>query len=356
MLRFIPALVFAFTWLAALAQAGQRHAVGTEATLLERAQNKPNDFEVNHLLGEFYIHKRNLEKGILYLRQAWKIDPSNYTNGYDLAVAYRESGHPNESHSVINDLLQRGDNAELHNLLGDLEESERHVDEAARQYETAARMDPSEKNLFDLGSHLLSHQSFQPALKVFEFATRRYPGSARLFVGLGIADYSVGQYNEAVQALCRGLDLDPADTKALDFLGRMHDVSAELADNINTHLAHFVALYPQNAQANYYYAVSLRNRQTPDAPSQATNEQAKALLKKSIALKPTFAEAHYELGLLYEDESRVPSAIAEYQAALKCNPRLEKAHFHLGRLYQKQGESELAQQEFQQSQALKANR
>jgi len=257
-----------------------------------------------------------------------------------------------KSRQVIIGLLKVKDRAELHNLLGDVEEADGHFLEAAREYETAARMDPSEKQLFDLGSDLLRHQEFQPALQVFEFGTGRYPQSPGLRVGLGIAQYSLNQYNEAVESLCQAVDLDPKDTRALDFLGKMHDISPQYADEVTKRLARFVRIYPDNAAANYYYALSIRKRVTPDGSPPAVPDP-ETLLLKAVKLNPGFADAHYELGLLYEDRRRDSAAIREYETAIKLRPGLSKAHYHLGRLYQKNGRPALAQKEFRAFEDLK---
>ncbi|PYT30988.1 MAG: hypothetical protein DMG57_06525 [Acidobacteria bacterium] len=172
-----------------------------------------------------YEGTRIIPANRLDAKAARQIDLSNYENAYDLALAYLQTGAIAKSREVISALLDRKDRAELHNLSGDVEEAEGHVQDAVKQYEIAARMDPTEKNLFDLGSHLLLHRGFEPALKVFAFATPRDPQSAKLRVGLGIAHYSLGQYDDAVETLCQAVDLDPKDTKALDFLGKMYDVS-----------------------------------------------------------------------------------------------------------------------------------
>ena len=230
----------------------------TEDSLREQVRSSPASFQPQHALGEFYIQQHNLPAAIACLEAARQIDPSNYENAYDLALAYLQTGNTARSRELITALLARKDRAELHNLLGDVEEAEGHVQDAAKQYETAARMDPTEKNLFDLGSHLLLHRGFEPALKVFSFAAPRFPQSARLRVGLGIAHYSLGQYDDAVETLCQAVDLDPKDTKALDFLGKMYDVSPQFADEVTKRLARFVQLYPENAAANYYYGLSLR--------------------------------------------------------------------------------------------------
>jgi tetratricopeptide (TPR) repeat protein len=280
------------------------------------------------------------------LEQAWKNDPTNYATGYNLALAYLESGASEKSRTVIEALLKRADRAELHNLMGDVEEQEAHINEAAKQYETAARLDPSERNLFDLGSDLLKHRGFVPALKVFEFGAGRYPSSARLRVGLGIAHYSLGQYDRAVQALCEAVDLDPKDVKALDFLGKMYDISPQYAGEVTKRLEHFAKVYPGNSAANYYYALSLRD---------AKKDGAEKYLVKALEVKPDFAAAHYELGVLYEEEMRDSEAIHQYELAIHYAPDLLKAHYHLARLYQKAGHEALSQKEFQAVKALKGD-
>jgi tetratricopeptide (TPR) repeat protein len=283
---------------------------------------------------------------IASLEQAWKDDPANYAKGYNLALAYLESGASEKSRSVIEALLKRADKGELHNLLGEVEEREGHVNAAAKQYEIAARLDPSEQNLFDLGSDLLKHRGFAPALKVFEFGSGRYPNSARLRVGLGVAYYSLGQYDHAVQALCEAVDLDPKDVKALDFLGKMYNISPQYAGEVAKRLKHFAQTYPDNSAANYYYALSLRD---------AKRDGVEKYLIKASELKPAFAAAHYELGVLYEEESRDSEATHQFELAVRYAPDLRKAHYHLARMYQKAGQEALSQKEFQAVKALKGD-
>jgi tetratricopeptide (TPR) repeat protein len=325
---------------------------GAENPILENARLHPGDFEANYAAGEYLIGTKDLPDAIPYLEKAWKINPANYTNGYDLALTYLETGAPQKSRAVIQDLIERQNRAELHNLLADVEEAEGRVNEAAREYETAARMDPSEKNVFDLGSDLLKHNAFSPALKVFEFGAGRYKASARIRVGLGIAYYSVGRYDEAVQTLCKAVDLDPKDTKALDFLGKMYDVSPRYADEVTKRLARFAAIYPDNSAANYYYALSLRKR-VSSTDAHSTDKEVEAHLIKAVQLKPNFAAGHFELGLLYEDQKRDSDAIRQYELAIKYEPNLVKAHYHLARLYRKSGQNMLAQRESDTVKSLK---
>jgi len=346
-------LLFSGAWFMLLAGVSPAQVARTESILREELRLQPASFETNRALGEFYVEQHNLKAAIPYLEKARQIDPAHYDNAYDLALSYLQTGMTAQSREVITALVAQKDRSELHNLLGDVEESEGHVDAAARQYETAARMDPTEKNLFDLGSDLLRHRGFEPALKVFVFATGRYPQSARLRVGLGIAHYSLGQYDDAVATLCQPVDLDPKDTKAVDFLGKVYDVSPQFADEVTKRLAYFVRIYPDNAAANYYYALSLRKR-VLQAGSNDSQGGAEFHLLRAVKLEPGYADAHFELGLLYEDEKQDAKAIQEYQLAIKLRPDFSKAHYHLGRLYQKNGQPARAQKELDAFEALKA--
>jgi tetratricopeptide (TPR) repeat protein len=344
-------LVVATVALGLFAGAAGQDATRTENALHEQVRLHPESFQPNHALGEFYIQQHRLTAAIPYLEKARQIDLSNYDNAYDLALAYLQTSKTAKSREVVAGLLREKDRAELHNLLGDVEEAEGHVAEAAQQYEAAARMDPSEKNLLDLGSDLMLHRGFEPALKVFTFATERYPQSAKLRVGLGIAHYSLGHYDDAVASLCQGVDLDPGDTKALDFLGKMYDVSPQYAEAVTNRLSHFVQIYPDNAAAHYYYALSLRKRILAPGPAPG---QAETHLLRAIQLNPAYADAHFELGLLYEDEQQDAKAIEQYQLATRLRSDLSKAHYRLGRLYQKNGKPALARKEFHAFEALQA--
>lgn len=214
------------------------------------------------------------------------------------------------------------------------------IDETARQLEHAARLDPSENNLFELGSYLLQHNGFNPGFTVFDYGVGRYPKSARLRVGLGVALYSLRRYDEAVERLCEAVDLDPTDTKALDFLGKMYDISPQYASRVAERLARFVELYPQNAAANYYYGLSL-------------GSGGATYLQKAIQLDPASTDAHYHLGVVLEGAGESGKAIAQYEIVIRQRPGFSQAHYRLARLYQKSGKPDLARKEFALLKALK---
>jgi tetratricopeptide (TPR) repeat protein len=314
---------------------------------------EPQNFDANHNLGESYVRSGKVAEAAPFLEKAQHIDPSSYDNGYDLSLAYLLTGRPTDARQLIHDLLKRKNTAELHNLLGEVEEKDGQFVTAANEYEIAAHMDPSESNLFDWGGELLVHRTLEPAIQVFQQASERYPSSARLLIALGMALYSRGNYDEAVKSLLKAADLDPSDPRSYLFLSRAHDSSPSQADEVTERFRRFAELQPANARAQYYYAMSLWKGKRAQDPG-LDLQKIDSLLKRSIALDPALSEAHLQLGNLYSDQSKFSDSIPEYQRALELNSDLADAHYRLGQAYVRTGDKTHAQEQLELYQRLRA--
>ena len=313
---------------------------------------EPASYDTNHNLGEFYITSSKLAEAIPPLAKAYLIKPDAYDNAYNLALAYLETGNSAKAKTVAQDLLAHRNTAELHNLLGEIEEKNQNFIAAEHEYETAAHMDPSEGNLFDWASELLLHRTLDPAVDVFRSAAERYPNSPRLAIGLGMALYSRGNYDDAVKALLHAADLNPSDANCYYFLSRAYDSSPGQADEVIQRFRRFMDLQPQNAKAPYYYAMSIwKGRRAQDASLDF--QQIETLLKKSIELDPKFAEPRLQLGNLYSDQKKYELAIPLYERALALNAGLADAHYRLGQAYVHVGRKDEAQQQLAVYQKLR---
>jgi tetratricopeptide (TPR) repeat protein len=315
------------------------------------AELEPQNFDTNHNLAEFYVQSKRIGDALPYLQRAQQIDSSSYDNGYDLSLAYLLSGRLADARRQIQQLLKLKDTAELHNLLGEVEEKAENFVPAANEYELAAHADPSESNLFDWGSELLLHRTLGPAIEVFQDATKRYPASQRLAIGLGMALYAHGNYDDSVRSLLRAADLNPDDPGCYLFLSRAYDSSPSQAEDVIQRFRRFAELQPRNAQAFYYYATSLWKGKRAQDPS-LDLKQIETLLRNSIDLDPKFPDAHLQLGNLYSDQSKYAEAIPEYLRAVELNPDLADAHYRLGQAYVRTGKKDSAQEQFQIYQKL----
>lgn len=222
--------------------------------------------------------------------------------------------------------------------------------ETVRAYQRAAETDPSESNYFDWGGELLVHRAVEPAIEVFSKGNRLFPDSARMLVGLGVAWYSHGSYEQAAQRLCEASDLNPGDPNPYLFLGKVQSVETTQSTGLLERLERFARLQPENAQANYYYAIGLwKRRKSPDDAQTAA--QVEALLKKSVRLDPNLGAAYLQLGILYSDRKEFSQAISAYQKAIEAGSRQQEqeaeAHYRLAQAYRRTGEKSKAERELQ---------
>jgi tetratricopeptide (TPR) repeat protein len=315
---------------------------------------EPNDFQANHNLAEFYLQSGKIAQALPLLEKAQQIHPSSYDNSYNLAMAYLLTSRLNDARQLAQSISQQKDTGELHNLLGKIDEKDGKFIEAANDFETAARMDPSEDNLFAWGSELLLHRTYEPAIQVFQQATQRFPNAPRLWIGLGMALYSRGRYQESIRVLLTAADLNPTDPRCYLFLSKAYLSSPGQADEVIQRFRHYAELEPQNALAQYYYAVSLWKGKRSEA-THIDYPLIESLLQKSIALDGTLAEAHLQLGILYSDQHEYAISFPEYTRALELDPNLPDAHYRLGQYYVHVGQKDQAQQEFQTFQQLQAH-
>ena len=324
-----------------------------EEQFKKAAELDPENFDTNHNLGEAYVRTGQVAKAIPYLEKAQRLTPTSYDNGYDLSLAYFVSGHLTEARNSVQSLLKVKDAAELHNLLAQIEEKDGNYIAAVNQFEAAAHIEPSESNLFDWAGELMVHRTLDPAVEVFRQATDRYPNSPRLMVGLGMAYYARGNYDDAVKALLRGADLNPSDPRVYKFLSRAYDSSPSQANEVIERFRRFAELQPNNGMALYYYAMSLwkgKRAQDPDFDP----KPIESLLKRAIAADPEISEAYLQLGNLNADQGKFTEAISEYQRALELNSDLADAHYRLAQSYVRTGQKDKAQEQFQVYQQLRA--
>ncbi len=124
-------------------------------------------------------------------------------------------------------------------------------------------------------------------------------------------------------------------------MSKAYDRAPGQADEVVECFRRFAELRPGDAQATFYYALSLWKGRRQET-SQAYLDQVESLLKKALALNPSFPEAHLQLGNLYSQRRNFAEAVPEYQQALRLSPNIPDAHFRLGQAY-----VHLAQKEFQ---------
>ena len=326
--------------------AGASEGKESESTLRAALAGAPGNFEANHQLGEFYLHVGRYRESLPLLQASYQIDPANRANEYDLALAYEESGDFSQSSEHVQKLLAHEDGADLHRLAGELDEKLGDPLAAVHEDEQAVRLDPNEQNYFAWGSELLLHRAVWQAVEVFRNGAKAYPKSARMLAALGTALFASALYDEAALRLCDASDLNPADPVPYIFMGKIEIAAPTPLACIEPKLARFVREQPENALANYLYAMALWKRQEQSVDPRAL-QQVETLLIKAVTIDAKCGDAYLQLGVLYFSQHSFEKAIGFYTKAIEVNPQLGEAHYRLGVAYDRIGEPAKAKQEFQ---------
>jgi tetratricopeptide (TPR) repeat protein len=171
-------------------------------------------------------------------------------------------------------------------------------------------------------------------------------------MGLGIALYSSGKYEEAMKALSAAADLAPSDSRPYLFLARAYTATVSQTEGVTARLRYFAEREPENSLALFGYALVLW-KETRGDNGQPNWEQAKSLLEKSVSLDPEFADGHFQLGILYAEQERNADAIREFEKAIAIEPNLASAHYHLGQTHMRAKDVKRAKEEFETYEQLR---
>ena len=179
---------------------------------------------------------------------------------------------------------------------------------AATAFESATRLDPNSwQSHYDLGIALLSSGKFSRAAAELQNASGLKPGSEQILLPLGAALSDMNQQDEAIKVFNSDLKMNPQSVKALDGLTKSliaeKRYTAAIAELKNAPLDEVL-------QLNLAVAYS-KNGDTDDALKTVS-----AIVKEH----PDYAQAQFNLGVIYTQQDRFGEAAQAFQEALRLDP------------------------------------
>jgi len=182
---------------------------------------------------------------------------------------------------------------------------------------------------------------------IFGRLLARHGDTAELNVMLGQAHAQQGDFDSAVQALKRALELKPDVAEANATLGVIYLRQGRLPEAEAALRAELLA-HPDDLQSMHNLAIVLDSAQKPD--------EAIPLLRAVLKAKPDRADARYLLGKILLAQGAATEAAEHLEAAARLAPEDASIRYQLGQAYQKLGRTELAEQQFEIFRTLKAKR
>ena len=283
-----------------------------------------------------------------------EVQPESYELNYNLALAYHRAAKEDQAAALLTRLIELKENAELQNLLGDVEQSRGNKPRSRAAFFRAAELDPqNEEYRYDYAQSLVASSLLKEALEAFKKATQDFPGAVRMWLGWGATCYLTGDYAGAARTLLQAADVAPQDPHVYYLLGRAFDAAGTLQDTIERRFSEYLASRPNDAWAEYLYGkiLATRGQQLPSG----NLSQARLHLERAIALDGRLSEAHAELGTVFEFANQLGPAREELERAIALDPKSSSAFYKLADVYRRTGEPERQRKALERFQELKAN-
>ncbi len=316
-----------------------------EEKLRQALAAAPESAEANGRLGKLYIDEGRSREALPFLQKAFHANPADPANEAQLAVALKETGDLAGARQHVEHALSHADNPEVHRAAGTIDEASGDPLRAVHEFAMAVQEDPSEQNYFAWGEELLQHRAVLQAKEVFEHGVKQYPKSFRLLTSLGAALFAGALYQQAADRLCEASDLNPGDPEPYRFMGKIELVAPAFNSCMGARLARFASVHPNDALANYFYAMDMWKQQG-NALDVATQRKVEALLTRAVTIDPKCSVGFLQLGNLRASEQNYPAAITLYAKAIDADPQSSEAHYRLAVAYDRIGQRAKAKQEF----------
>jgi len=330
-----------------------KQEVQARATLSELDQRLAPRDPRRVQLAALLVEQGSYELAIPEFERLRAMNPNSYDLSYNLALAYHRAGKEAQASALLESLLARGENAELENLLGEVEQNRGNHARALTALRRAAELEPrNERYRFDYAYSLVRGGTIDLAVDAFAGATRDFPGSARMWLGLGASHYLKGSYQDAAQALLRAAEVAPNSPEVYYLLGRAYDAAGPLQDAITDQFQRYLRTDPRDPWAYCLYGRILGARATQGA--QADLAEAQQHLEKALTLAADLAEAHFELGKVLEARGQLEGGGRELERAIELDPKMSGAYYRLVQIYRRLGKHARAAQALQSFQQLKA--
>jgi tetratricopeptide (TPR) repeat protein len=307
------------------------------------AQLNPRNAETQQALGQLWMDAHRPDRAAEAFAAALEQNPGNTDLLLNQAQALEEAGQTRKAAEILGNLPEADRSAAAQSLLGDIDEKSGAYQNAAQHYVRAVELDPSEANVWTLGTEFLRHWTFTAAIREFEAAVVKFPQSARMKLGLGSAYFGNGDYAKAIPVFAGLLDADPGNSLYADLLGQSCTASLLGAKGRCSALLTYVHSHPDDARASTNAATTLID-------GEATGEQmrlAGKLLENAIAVDPKLADAQYEMGLWKQYRSDWAGSIPNLEAAVIIKTNYARAHYRLALAYGRTGRRQEGQAEME---------
>lgn len=307
-----------------------------------------------------------------------KSAPADEVLQLNLAIAYSKNGNIEEALQILSDIVkQHPEYAQAHANLGIVYTQQKRFTEAAREFETALKLDPADDTVrLSYVKTLTALLQYDRAEPIIHDYLERHPHEFEALYFAGLVERGLGNYAEAEKDLRQAVALNPNHAEAhynlgfvLARLGKPAEARPELEKALQ--------LNPDSSEARFQLAAVLRTLGQQNEAHQELNilqqkkaadvkqdvaavsasqanqdlqsgdpQKAVALYRASLANDPNNAKTYYDLALALDRLSDYPAEREALEKAQALDGTLAPVHNQLGFLDLQAGHAQDAERQF----------
>lgn len=361
-LKNIPSLINAHQRLAAMAMRDKKIETAIEH-YKEICRIEPEDVGYRILLAGLYLNHHQARKAVAEYQLAMTIEPDNWETENEMVRAYVKAGQYSSAIELLERQLENeGEFPDLYLQLAELYAKIGDDVQAQKHFRGALEVHPGYlEAMVKFGTYHLKKTRYSQAAQWFSRAIDANDRLLNAYVGLAVAQTHIKQPEKSRETVELALAIEPNTTmlfaevarlelkasgaiEAKDYLtvgGKHQELAKELLAIQIDRFSSAIENQPDRADLHYQYGLLLKSQgQTAAAAREfglalEINPQfAKALVKlglasyelgqieeamdyleRSVILSSDELDVHYQLGLIYADQTRYRLAIEEFEEA-----------------------------------------
>jgi tetratricopeptide (TPR) repeat protein len=207
--------------------------------------------------------------------------------------------------------------------------------EAGGMLAQACRAKPQEDSCEDAAILLMHEERLQAAAELLEAEMRSQQPTAAVLSTLGLIQFRLGRYREAMDSYTRAIDRDPALAAPREGLGFLLYMTGDL-ERARTTVEDALKRPDVNFYLPYLHALILwriSHRLAPDALNS---------IAASVQRNPSFAPDYFLRGEIRLDGNDLDGALADFQMAARLDTKYALPWYKMAQVYHRQGRADEA--------------
>jgi tetratricopeptide (TPR) repeat protein len=314
------------------------------AELFNLAGSTTSDFEALSTAGLGLAQCEDYAGAVRVLEKAQSLRPDSASVAYNLSLAHFKSGDFRSAQHVLEALPVKAgsEDADVLFLRGQIKQALAESG-GAEDMTQAYRLNPaSEHFCTEAGLALIREERLNEAQTLLQAGLEKSGASPNLLSALGLAQFRLGKYADAVGTYQRVLDKNSAADEAREGLAFLLYMAGNLSQ-----ARHVTEEGLKRPGSDFYLSqihAMILFRLAPEARDEALVSVNRALEKNS-----QFAPSYFLRGKIAMERGQLEVALRDFERAAQLDPKYPLPHYKIAQIFLRLGksaEAELARKKF----------